>query len=73
MLKNIAMFIILGKPLFLVFGILAFITFLATASIPIINQKSWAKIPFPWHPRLAKITLVLAVIHAILAFTAFAK
>ena len=71
MLQSIASFPVLNFPIFSWFGILAFLGFLTAATIAILNQKGTHKIPFYWHPRIAKTSLILALIHAILAASLF--
>jgi hypothetical protein len=56
MLGHLAYYTILGKPLIMYLGILTLLSFAFTASIPILNQKGIHKIPFSWHPRMAKIS-----------------
>lgn len=71
MLTSISYFSIGGKPLIFYLGILTLTSFLFTASIAILNRRGIHKIPFVWHPRLAKISLGLALIHAFFAIAAY--
>jgi hypothetical protein len=71
MLREIATYNFLLMPIFAWFGILAFSSFSLTALVGLLNQKGIHKIPFSWHPRLAKISFLLAAIHVILAFSLY--
>jgi hypothetical protein len=52
-------------------GILTLLSFLFTASIAILNKKGIQKIPFSWHPKMAIISITLAVIHGLFGILAF--
>ncbi len=66
MLENITYYLIFGKPLIMYFGIIALLSFLFSASIAIMNHKGINKIPFKWHPIMARISITLAIFHGIL-------
>lgn len=66
MLQQITYFQILGKPLIMYLGILTLSSFLFTASISVLNRRGNHKIPFKWHPRMAVVSIALAVIHGTL-------
>jgi hypothetical protein len=70
-LAQIAYYQILGKPVIMYMGILTITLFFATASIPYLKRKGFSKIPYNLHPTMAKIALTSAVIHAILAISAY--
>ncbi|OGB62633.1 hypothetical protein A2X44_04415 [candidate division CPR3 bacterium GWF2_35_18] len=67
MFTQIAYYPILGKPLIFYLGILAISSLLFTASIVPLNKKGFWKIPFKYHPLMAKVTITFALIHGILA------
>jgi len=67
MLENISYYLIFEKPLIMYLGILTLSSFLFTASIAILNKKGIDKIPFRWHPRMAIISITLALTHGFLA------
>ena len=69
MLHQIALSPFLGKPLFLSFGLTGFLLLLFTASIGISSRLGRPILPFHWHPRLAKITIGVVVIHVLLALS----
>lgn len=74
MLEYITYYQILGKPLIMYLGILTLSSFLFTASIAVLNVKfGIAKIPFKWHPRMAAISITLALIHGTLGILAYIK
>ncbi len=66
MLENISYFLIFGRPLIWYLGILTFISLVSTATVGYLNFRGKMIIPFRWHPRLAALTLTLAVIHGTL-------
>jgi hypothetical protein len=69
MISKIASMIFLGKPLLIDSGILALILFMATAAIGALNHRGNFTVPFKWHPRLARIALVVGIIHALFALS----
>lgn len=71
MLQNITYFPIFGKPLIMYLGIITLISFLITAAIAVLNKKGINKISFKWHPRMAKISIALALVHGILGILAY--
>ncbi|MBI4709028.1 MAG: hypothetical protein HY764_02400 [Candidatus Portnoybacteria bacterium] len=71
MLAEIAYWEILGKPLIMYLGLLTLASFLFTASIAIMNKRGITKIPFKWHPRMAKTSIGLAIIHGLLAMSIY--
>ncbi|MBI4448391.1 hypothetical protein HY643_05410 [Candidatus Woesearchaeota archaeon] len=73
MLNNISYFPIFGKPLMMYLGIITLASFLFTASISIMNKKGIHAIPFKWHPRMAIISITLALIHGTLGVLAYIK
>lgn len=71
MLANITYYPIFGKPLIMYLGILTLSSFFFTASIAFMNRRGIHIIPFAWHPRMAVISLTLAVIHGTLGILAY--
>jgi hypothetical protein len=71
MFRNITYFLIFGKPLIMYMGILTLLSFLFTATIAVLNFKGIHKIPFKWHPRMAVISITLAIIHGSLGILAY--
>jgi len=52
-------------------GILVLLSFSFTALIGLLNYKGIHKIPFKWHPRMAAISISLAIIHGTLGILAY--
>jgi len=67
MLENISYYLIFGKPLIMHGSILTLLSFLFTALISILNKHGIDKIPFKWHPRMAIISIMFALIHGFLS------
>ena len=71
MISNIALFFILGKPLVLYGGAITFLLMLFVAAIPSL-QKKWPKtFTFNLHVLLARLTVVLALVHGILGLSIY--
>lgn len=60
-------------PVVAYMGMLTLILLLATASVGFLNFHGDTRIPFKWHPRLARVTIAIALIHAILAVSVYLK
>lgn len=68
---NIAYFQIFGKPLILWGGTLTLICLLITAGISVLNNRGNHKIPFKWHPIMARVTIILGLIHGTMGILAY--
>ena len=68
MLENITYYQIFGKPLIMYLGIITLLSFLFTASIAVMTRRGITLIPFKWHPRMAILSIILALIHGFLGF-----
>jgi hypothetical protein len=71
MFRSIAYLLIFGKPLIMYTGILTLFSFLFTALIGFLNYNGIRKIPFKWHPRMAVISITLAIIHGLMGILAY--
>ncbi len=71
MLTEITYYKIFDKPLIMYLGIFTLFSFLFTATIAISNKKGIKFLPFTWHPRMAKFSIILAIIHGILGIMAY--
>ena len=71
MLAHLAYYQILGKPVLMYSGILTLASFMFTALIPILNRKGIHRIPFSWHPKMAKVSFALLIIHAVLGLSVY--
>lgn len=73
MIGKIAYFLVLGKPLILYFGMITLLLFSLTALIGFLNFRGSRAISFQWHVRLAKISFIFLLIHAILGLSVYFK
>ncbi len=71
MLEEISYFLILEIPIIIWLGIVTLFSLLFTASISILNKKNINKIPLKWHSRMAIVSIILAIIHGMLAVLAY--
>jgi len=71
MISQIAYTLIFGKPLIIYMGLLTFISFLFTATIGYLNFQGKHIIPFPWHPIMARISILIALMHGILGLSIY--
>jgi hypothetical protein len=69
MIHNLAFTLFLGQPLIMYGGITTFLLLLFTAIVGALNFKGIRIIPFKWHPILALITILVALIHGILGLS----
>ncbi|MFA6410084.1 MAG: hypothetical protein WCW26_00705 [Candidatus Buchananbacteria bacterium] len=68
MIKPIAFYLIFGKPLIMYGGISALLLILITATLGVMILKG-KKIPLSAHVWLARITVLVAIFHAILGLS----
>ncbi len=73
MLEYITYYQILGKPLIMYLGIFTLSSFLITALIGYTTLRGKPIVPFKWHPRMAAISITLALIHGTLGILAYVK
>ncbi len=66
MLKKIGYRKIAGKPLFRIVGILAFLSFLFTATVPSLIREGILQAPFQLHFWAAYVSISLMVLHVAL-------
>lgn len=72
MLQEISYHLIFGKPLIMYLGIATLTSFLITAFIGYTNLHNTMKvIPFKWHPKMAALSIALALIHGTLGVLAY--
>ncbi len=71
MIIKIAYFLIFGKPLIFYTGILTILSFWFTALIGYLNFKGSHAIPFKWHPRMAMFSILMSLVHGILALSIY--
>jgi len=66
-------FVIFGLPVIAYLGIATLIAFFFTASIAILNFHGIRTIPFQWHPRIAALAIVLAIVHGTLGLLVYVQ
>jgi hypothetical protein len=71
MIRQVANYLIFGKPLVMYVGIVTLLTFGLTALIAVMNNRGDQRLPFSWHQKAAKVALLIATVHAILAVSLF--
>lgn len=71
MLEEITYYPILNIPLIVYLGIFTIFLFLITAIIAVLRRKGKIKISIDWHYRFAYISIILGLIHGILAVLAY--
>lgn len=71
MISNIALTLLFGKPLIMYGGILTFLLMMSTVTVGILNSKGNFTIPFKWHPRLARVTVIIGILHAIFGLSIY--
>jgi hypothetical protein len=71
MIHTIALALIFGKPAVMYGGILTFLLLIFTATVGALNFKGIVMIPFKWHPRLAVLTIIVAVIHGLFGLSIY--
>jgi len=69
-LESVAYYQILGLPVIVYLGILTLISLLVTAFFGYASLKGIWGVRFKWHRNFAIITIVLALVHGLLAFLA---
>ncbi len=65
-MNQIANLLILEKPITMWLGIIILIFILFTATIATLNKKSINTIPWKWHYIMARITIILTILHVVL-------
>ena len=58
-------------PMIMVAGSLLFLCLIGTATLGFMIMKGKGNVPLPWHINLARLTIVVAVLHGILAMAWF--
>ena len=71
MLKNIATYLIFGKPLVLYGGLLTLLSFLLTAGFAYLKLRGRTSLPLRYHFHLARISLLFTLVHATLALSLY--
>ena len=58
-------------PLIAYVGMVTLFLLLFTAAISILNKRGYRRISFKWHPRIAKITILFAIVHALMGLLSY--
>ena len=66
-----ALFTWVTLPMIVIAGIILFLCLIGTATVGAMIMKGKGNIPFSWHVNLARLTILLALIHAFLAMAWF--
>jgi hypothetical protein len=66
MISNPGQIIIFGLPLYFYLGIVTFIALISTAVLGMLFVKGKYGVQFSWHMNLARVTIVIAIIHGTL-------
>ena len=67
----VAQIVILGIPLAFYLGAATIIALITTATFGMLVLREGSKIPFAWHVNMARLTIALAIIHAIVVYWTF--
>lgn len=73
LMRPIALYNILGLPLLAWSGLLVLALFLFIEYIGRRNIKGDLRIPVVWHPRLAILAILMAILHALFGLSLFLK
>jgi hypothetical protein len=65
MISNIALTLFLGFPVVMYGGIFTLLLLLTTTTVGFLDRYGIRVITFKWHPRLAIITIIVALIHGL--------
>lgn len=71
MINRLAYTLVLGQPVIMYGGIITLILLVTTAVVGYLNFKGIHVIPFRWHPRLAMVTIVIAIVHALFGLSSY--
>jgi MFS superfamily sulfate permease-like transporter len=71
MIESISLFPVFGLPLIVYLGMATLSLLLFTASISVMTRRGMRRIPFRWHPRMAAVTIAVAIVHGFLGIMLF--
>jgi hypothetical protein len=66
--EPVASILIFGLPLAIYLGAATLVSLLATATIGMLVLREGSDVPFGWHVNVARLTIVLAFIHAMIVY-----
>jgi hypothetical protein len=67
----VALITIFGIPLAFYLGAVTIIALLATATLGMLVLREGSSVPFPWHVNMARLTVVIAIIHGLVVYWTF--
>jgi hypothetical protein len=67
----VAQIAILGIPLAFYLGAATFISLITTATFGMLVFREGSSVPFSWHVNMARLTIALALIHALVVYWTF--
>jgi hypothetical protein len=67
----VAQIVILGIPLAFYLGAATIIALITTATFGMLVLSEGSNVPFTWHVNMARLTIALAIIHAIVVYWTF--
>lgn len=67
----VALITIFGIPLAFYLGAATFISLIATAAFGMLVLREESTIPFTWHVNVARLTVVLALVHGLVVYWTF--
>ena len=71
-IASIAYMPVMGLPLVVVLGIVLFISLCITASIAVLKRRGGLEnVPFTWHFRMARISILIALLHGFLGISVY--
>lgn len=71
MINTLALTTVFGLPMVVYGGILTLLLLLTTATVAYLHSMGKSPIPFKWHPRLAILTIIVAIMHGIFGLSIF--
>lgn len=67
----VAQIVILGIPLAFYLGAATLISLITTAAFGMLVIREGSTVPFTWHVNMARLTIALAIIHALVVYWTF--
>jgi hypothetical protein len=69
--QPVAAILIFGIPLAFYLGAATLIALIMAATLGMLVLKEGSNVPFAWHLNMARLTIVLAIIHAMVVYWTF--
>jgi len=69
--QPVAAILIFGIPLAFYLGAATLIALIMAATLGMLVLKEGSNVPFAWHLNMARLTIVLAIVHAIVVYWTF--